>query len=182
MLTLAVVSWAQQAVPVPAITKAPGDSNDVAVSAIILARGGENFSNSPSDWHAGTGAEATITHYFTRHLGFTAETDLLKSNFVLFREYGFRGGPTFRLFLSPRFQPFGRALFGYSRYKETNTGPTRPYEQGFSYIVGGGSDIRIVGQIFARVSGDFEANPAFADVKTHAIRVGIGLKYAFGNR
>ena len=87
--------------PVPALSKAPGDSNDAAVSGILLMRGGQNFSNSPSDWHAGDGAEATITHYFTRHLGFTGEADLMKSNFVEFREYGFRGGPTFRLIRWP---------------------------------------------------------------------------------
>ncbi len=173
LLTLAVVSWAQQSVPVPALSKAPGDRNDAAVSAIILMRGGENF---------GKGAEATITHYFTRHLGFTGETDLLKSNFVEFREYGFRGGPTYRLLRWDRYQPFARALFGYSRFKETVTGPNRPYEEGLSYIVGGGADVRILGQIFARVSGDFEANPSFDGNKTRALRLGIGLKYAFDIR
>lgn len=171
LLSLAVSAWSQTSVPAPALSKVSSNSNDVAVSGIVLVRDNAN---------TGLGGDVALTHYFMKYLGFTGEADLLKSNYVELREYGFRGGPTFRLFPSSRFQPFARGLFGYSRYKETVTGPNRPYINGFSYILGGGTDIVLVGPLSARLSGDFEDDPSFVGNKTRLLRFGFGLKYSFG--
>ncbi len=171
LLSLAVSAWAQTLLPAPALSKVSSNSNDLAVNGIVLVRDNAN---------TGSGGEVALTHFFMRHLGITSEADLLKSNFVGLREYGFRGGPTYRFFLSSRFQPFARGLFGYSRYKETITGPNEPYINGFSYILGGGSDVVLLGPLSARLSGDYEGNPSFNGIKTRMVRFGFGLKYSFG--
>lgn len=133
--------------------------------------------------HTGEAADIALTHYFTRNLGFTADGDLLKSNYQDFREYGYRFGPTLRLVANRRLQLFTRGLFGYARFKDGLTGPHRPYEDGFSYTLGGGADTRIAGPLSVRVSGDFEdcTGASSAATPTRYLRIGFGFKYGFGS-
>jgi hypothetical protein len=177
LLALAVSTWGQNVLPAPAITSAAGGNNDIAVSGIVSLRQGGN---------TGIGMDASASRFFTKHLAFTVEADDLKSDFVSFREYGFRGGATYRLFSARRVQPFVRGLAGYSRLKELPTGTNEPYVSGFSYIAGGGADVLVVGALAARVSADLENDPSFTNKLTgvhysvHVGRIGFGLKYSFG--
>lgn len=160
----------QRALPTPALSTS-GEGNEMSVDGIVFVRGGMNM---------GDGMDASLTHYFTRHLGFTADADDLTSNFVLFHEYGFRGGPTYTLRPKSRFQPFGRALFGYSRFKEINNGPTRPYVGGLSYLAGVGTDVRVVGSMFTRFAADYENDPHTGIDTTRVFRMSVGVTYKFG--
>ena len=116
---------------------------------------------------------------FTRHFGFSADADLLRSDYVQFREYGFRAGPTVRFFQTARMEPFARALIGYSRFKETITGPNEPYVSGVSYLVGMGDDVRLAGPVWARVAGDYEQNSSVGPKATRLLRISFGFTYKF---
>jgi len=172
-LILAASAWGENATPPSPLAGASDNSNEIAVSGAVMLR---------HELNTGTGVDAAITHYFVRNLGFTADADLMRSNYLDFREYGFRGGPTFRLLPERRLQFFAHGLFGYARFKDTGTGSARPYENGFSYVAGGGADVRVAGPISARMSGDFEHFTATGGANpTRLLRFGFGLKYSFGN-
>ena len=162
--------------PVSCLGKCRGGASDVSLNGIVFVRGGMN---------TGTGLDATVSHYFTKHFGIAADADILRSDFVNFREYGYRAGPTVRFNRIWRVQPFARSLFGYSRFKETNTGPQRPYVNGFSYLVGAGSDVRLAGPIYGRLAGDYEQNPDVHNPQTRTaatrlLRFTMGFSYRFG--
>jgi hypothetical protein len=159
--------------PSPALI-IPGEDNDISLGGIVLDRGIGNI---------GTGMDASVSHYFTRHFGIATGADLLRSDYVQFKEYGYRAGPTVRLNGIWGVQPFVRSLFGYSRFKETSTGPTQPYVSGFSYLVGTGGDLRLSGLIFARVAADYEEDPNALhphNIPTRVLRLSMGLSYRFG--
>jgi hypothetical protein len=135
--------------------------------------------------NTGTGLDATVSHNFSKHYGIAADADILRSDFVNFREYGYRAGPTVRFNRISRVQPFARSLFGYSRFKETNTGPQRPYVNGFSFVAGAGADLRLVGPISARLAADYEQNPDIHNPQTgtaamRLLRFTMGFSYRFG--
>jgi hypothetical protein len=159
-----------QTQPVPALSSI-GENTEASVNGDILVRGGPN---------TGEGMNASLTHYFTRHFGVTADADILKSDFRLFREYGYRAGPSVTFLRTSRIQPFVQALFGYSRFKETVTGPRRPYVSGFSYMMGAGGDVRLVGPVFARLAVDGQVDPSTHGNDTHVLRISFGLAYKFG--
>lgn len=175
LLICAVSAWGAEPGPAPALGLLPVDTNQFAMSGGVLMK---------QKMNTGEAADAEYTHYFTRNLGFTADADLLRSNYQAFREYGYRFGPTYRFIPNQRVQLFPRALFGYARFKSGLTGPRRPYQDGFSYALGGGADIWLTGPWSARVTGDFEdcvdsfgaANP------TRFLRVEFGFKYSFGSQ
>lgn len=154
----------------PALSSITGKNNEASVNGVLLVRGGPNY---------GEGMNASLTHYFTRHFGVVTDAEVLKSDFQLFREYGYRAGPTVTFLRTPRIQPFAHVLFGYSRFKEKMTGPHLPYVGGFSYMAGAGSDARLAGPVFARVAVDGQVDP---DVRgaTHLLRISFGLTYKFG--
>ena len=159
--------------PAPALGE-QGEGGDISLGGIVFLRQAQNF---------GTGLDATVSHYFTKHFGIAANADLLRSDFVQFRENGYRAGPTVRFNRSSRVRLFARSLFGYSRFRETNTGPRRPYVNGFSFLVGAGGDLRLTGPIYARLAGDYEQNPdvpAPRPAVTHLLRLTMGLSYRFG--
>lgn len=160
-------------IPYPALGN-PGEATDISLGGVVFVRGGMN---------TGTGLDATVSHYFTRHFGIAADADVLRSEFVQFREYGYRAGPTVRFSRIWRVQPFAHSLFGYSRFKETNTGPQRPYVNGFSFLMGAGGDVRLAGPISARLAADYEQNPDVPSPRsaaTRMLRFTMGLSYRFG--
>jgi len=176
LLSLAAFSVAEKppdAEPAPAVSMVPVEANEVSLSGVFFER--ENM-------NAGKGMSTSLTHYFTGHFGFTADADILKSDFALFREYGYRAGPTVTFLRSYRVQPFAHFLMGYSRFKEINTGPQRPYVSGFSYMPGGGADVRLIGSVFARVAIDGEVDPDTGPSVTHVMRLSFGLNYKFGRQ
>ena len=174
LFSLTLFSNAQKPVgptqPVPALTSI-GENNEASVNGVLLVRGGPN---------TGEGLSASLTHYFMRHFGVTADADVLKSDFVLFREYGYRVGPTVTFLRTSRIHPFAHALFGYSRFKETMTGPHRPYVNGLSYMAGAGGDVRLAGPVFARLAVNGQVDPSTHENKTRLLRISFGLTYKFG--
>jgi lipopolysaccharide transport system permease protein len=123
------------------------------------------------------GAEESLSHYFTPHIGVSADVDVMKSSRDWFDAYGFRGGPTARFSKIGRLQPFARGLFGYGRYKATYTGPgpSHPYIGGFSFLAGGGSDVRLTGPFAARIAADYERYPSAPTSPTQLLRLSVGL-------
>lgn len=179
VLVLALFANAEERrdVPSPALTSSWGSGkvNNISMSEIGFVRGGMN---------TGTGLDAAVSHYFSKHFGVAADADLLRSDFVNFSEYGYRVGPTVRFNPAWRIQPFARSLFGYSRFRENNTGPQRPYVNGFSYLVGAGGDVWLAGPISARLAADYEQNPNVPDPRpaaTRMLRFTMGLSYQFGS-
>ena len=178
LLSLAVVSnaGAQATEPAPSLAGTGFTNNQIALSPIVTVR------HNPLS--SGYGADGTVSHYFTRYLGFSADADVYRSDQWLQAGYGFRGGPTVRFRRASRLQPFARALFGYARLKEIQTGPTRPYIDGFSYVLGGGADVMLVGRFAARLAADFENDPGVGrsneNLHNRLIRIGVGVSYHFG--
>ena len=132
--------------------------------------------------NAGVAADAAYTHYFTRNLGLTADADVLGANYEAFRAYGYRVGPTYRFIPYQRLQLFTRGLLGYARFKDGLTGPHRPYQDGFSYTLGGGTNIWLSDGWAARISGDYEncAGSSGKASPTRYLRFGVGFEYSFG--
>jgi hypothetical protein len=178
LLSLTVASNAQSAneknsQPAPALSGSGVTNDDVSLGYILTVR--------HDPWSTGYGVDGTVSHYFTRYFGFSAEADVLRSDQWSLAAYGFRGGPTVRFRQISRLQPFTRALFGYGRLKEIENGPTRPYANGFSYVLGAGSDVRLAGPFVARFSGDFENDPGVGRIANNRlVRIGMGLAYRFG--
>jgi hypothetical protein len=143
--------------PAPAITDR-GD-NELSVSYVIPVR--------HDPWSSGYGADVTASRYFTRHVGFSADVDYVKSSYESFTAYGFRGGPVVRIAQIGPFEPFARGLFGY------------PYVGGFSYLAGAGTDFRIVGPFSARVAADFEHFERIHASVIEDLRFSIGCSYHF---
>ena len=163
--------------PAPAL-RIPGEDSDISLSGIVQVR--PDQTKSGLQIQLGTGMSATVSHYFTRHFGISADADFMRSDYVQFQGYGYRAGPTVRLNHVWRVEPFARALFGYSRYKETNTGPKLPYVSGLSFLAGGGGDLRLSGSIFARLAADYEQQtdsprPHYATARM--LRDTMGLSY-----
>jgi hypothetical protein len=175
-LSLAAVSNAAEkdVLPVPALSGSGNMNNEFSLSEITSVR--------HNPWSTGYGVDGTISHYFTRYLGFSADADVLRSDQNAMAAYGFRGGPTARFFRNSRVQPFARALFGYGRLKEVENGPHRPYVNGFSYLAGGGTDVRFLGPLNVRLAADFENDPGNGKSVTNnrLLRFGVGLSYHFG--
>ena len=187
---MTVPLWAEQTAPPP---RAPiserGASFDVALSGILMLRSNGDFNPNPSSWNSGMGVDLSVSHFFTKRLGLTIQSDFLNDSFLNFREYGVRGGAIARIRAGRKVEPFARAMFGYSRYREEKILPNQTNFSGFSYIVGGGMNFRLKGPLAAVGSLDFEGNPAIhnrvgsttATTKTRLFRVGVGVKYTFGS-
>jgi opacity protein-like surface antigen len=137
----------------------------------------------------GYGMNATLSHYFTRRFGISADGEYLKSNMYDLHEYAFRAGPTIRFAKIGRIQPFARGLAGYARVKATYTpdqlpfkGPagSYPYDDSFSFLIGAGVDVALAGPFSARVAGDFLDDLGTHNDKTRLLRLGAGIVYHFG--
>jgi hypothetical protein len=171
-LLLTASSLAQPSGAPPASMSRPQvDDEEFAVSYLTFLR---------HDWNTGQGVEWTASHYFTKHLAFSADGEALNSTYSQFREYGLRGGPTLALFRVSRLQPFVRALAGFSHFRADYTGATQPYVNGFSYELGSGCDVRITGPVAARVAAGFEHDPNVPGSTTRLLRLAVGLNYHFG--
>jgi len=183
LLVASTLMWAQEpAAPTPA--PASGSEvvrDEVAGGGVLMFRGGGNWDTNPTKWKLGGGGEISIAHYFSKHFGLTAGGDLLYTKYLNFWEYGYRAGPIVRFRASRRMEPFLRGMGGYSRYKQTGTGPGMPYISGGSYIVGGGVDWWLTGGLSLRTALDFEGNPSFGTGRTRLFRFTAGFKYAFAS-
>ena len=178
LLSLPVLSYAgeQDTEPAPALAGTGFTNNEIALSPIVTVR------HNPMS--SGYGGDGTVSHYFTRYFGFSADADVYRSDQWLQAGYGFRGGPTVRFRRDSRLQPFARGLFGYARLKEIQTGPLAPYISGFSYVLGGGADLMLVGPFAARLAADFEDYPGVGgtiqNLHNRLVRIGVGVSYHFG--
>lgn len=170
---------AKEALPAPALSNVP-EEDEIAISPIV---------NLHSDGNAGYGTNATLSHYFTRRFGITADGEYLTSNLYDLHEYAFRVGPTVRFHEKGRVQPFARGLLGYARVKATYTadqksigGPisSYPYDDSASFLLGAGADIALMGPLSARVAGDFIDDLGTHNDKTRMLRLGVGIVYRFG--
>ncbi len=155
--------------PAPALTDM--GNSELSVSYVSLVR--------HDPWSSGYGADVTASRYFTRHVGFSMDADYLKSSYDSFTAYGLRGGPVVRITKIGPFTPFVRGLFGYGKFSNILTGKGNPYEGGFSYIAGAGTDFRLAGPFSARVAADFEDYPRISESTIHDMRVSIGCSYRF---
>ena len=174
LLVFAGSMWA--AAPVNSFAADDTGRDDVALSAILMFRGGGDWSANPTNWNLGAGGDVSFGHFFNRHFGLMGEADYIQSTFLKYRGYGYRAGPILQLRRGRLIQPYLLGLGGYSRYKEVGLGPGNPYVSGASYIVGGGIDWRLSSLLSLRTGLDFEGNSSLATTKTRMFRFTAGLK------
>jgi hypothetical protein len=167
MFLLACCGFGQRA-PVPALSSPLGD--DLSVSYMLVAK--------DSSLNVGNGADFTSTHYFTEHLGISAQTEAMRMDRFQVREVAARMGATYRFNVGANYQPFVRVFAGYSGVSATYFGPTRPHKYGGSLLAGAGTDVRVRGPLFARLTLDAVDN---WDAKTRFARGAVGFAYHFGD-
>lgn len=167
MFLLAGFCMGQRA-PVPALSSPLGD--DVSASYMLVVK--------DRSLDSGNGADFTSTHYFTYHLGISAQVEAMRTDRFKVREAAVRMGATYRFNVGANFQPFVRAFAGYSGVSATYFGPTNPTKSGGSLLAGAGTDIRVRGPLFARFTLDAVDN---WDAKTRFARGAVGFGYHFGD-